>query len=165
MAGFIQAFSLLCLIFFSPGQSVSASPATSSGSSTISPVIVIGFMGGFIKHDNPVHSGVQLAAHLRQDYAPGAYVEVFENHRREKAHQEILRLLSKNHDGTLTAEEKQNARIIIYGMSWGASETVTLARELERGRQFLSAERNAPRPASNPGRRWFTHTDSRQLSL
>src|SRR3989442_14557875 len=132
MAGFIQAFSLLCLILFSPGQSGFARPATSSDSSTISPVIVIGFMGGFVKHDNAVHSGVQLAAHLRQDYASGVYVEVFENRRREKARQEILRLLSKNHDGTLTAEEKQNARVIIYGMSWGASETVTLARELER---------------------------------
>lgn len=132
MAGFIQAFSLLCLSVFSLGQSGSASPATSSDSSTSSPVIVIGFMGGFIKHDNAVHSGVQLATHLRHDYASGVYVEVFENRRREKAHQEILRLLSKNHDGTLTAEEKQNARVIIYGMSWGASETVTLARELER---------------------------------
>lgn len=29
-------------------------------------------------------------------------------------------------------EEKQDARIIIYGMSWGASEAVTLARQLER---------------------------------
>lgn len=132
MVGFIQAFSLLCLSVFSLGQSGSASPATSSDSSTSSPVIVIGFMGGFVKHDNAVHSGVQLATHLRQDYASGVYVEVFENRRREKAHQEILRLLSKNHDGTLTAEEKQNARVIIYGMSWGASETVTLARELER---------------------------------
>ncbi len=136
MAGFIQAFSLLCLSVFSLGQSGSASPATSSDSSTSSPVIVIGFMGGFVKHDNAVHSGVQLATHLRQDYASGVYVQVFENRRREKAHQEILRLLSKNHDGTLTAEEKQNARVIIYGMSWGASETVTLARELERTRSF-----------------------------
>src|SRR6266702_931139 len=132
MVGFIQAFSLLCLSVFSLGQSGSASPATSSDSSTISPVIVIGFMGGFVKHANAVHRGVQLAAHLRQDYASGVYVEVFENRRREKARQEILRLLSKNHDGTLTTEEKQNARVIIYGMSWGASETVTLERELER---------------------------------
>src|SRR6266571_2129086 len=84
MVGFIQAFSLLCLSLFSPGQSGSASPATSSGSPTISPVIVIGFMGGFVRHDNAVHSGVQLAAHLRQDYPSGVYVEVFENRRREK---------------------------------------------------------------------------------
>ena len=29
-------------------------------------------------------------------------------------------------------EEKQKARIVIFGHSWGASETVTLARKLER---------------------------------
>ena len=33
-------------------------------------------------------------------------------------------------DGTLSAEEKRNAHIILYGHSWGASEAVTLAREL-----------------------------------
>jgi len=56
---------------------------------------------------------------------------VFENHRREKAHQEILNLLDTHHDGKIPAEEKQKARIIFYGMSWGGSETVTLAKELE----------------------------------
>ena len=40
------------------------------------------------------------------------YAQVFENDRREKAHQEILRLLDTNHDGTPTVEEKLNARII-----------------------------------------------------
>jgi hypothetical protein len=43
-----------------------------------------------------------------------------------------LRSLDINKDGSLSAEEKQQARIIIYGHSWGASETVTLARELEK---------------------------------
>jgi hypothetical protein len=57
-------------------------------------------------------------------------VEVFENQRREKAHQQILRLLDIGNTGSLSAEEKQQARIVIYGHSWGASETVTLAREL-----------------------------------
>jgi hypothetical protein len=59
-------------------------------------------------------------------------VEAFENRRREKARSKILELLDANHDGTLSPEEKQQARIIIYGVSWGASESVTLARELER---------------------------------
>ena len=35
---------------------------------TMPPVIVIGFVGGFIKHDNLVHSEVQLAARLRKAY-------------------------------------------------------------------------------------------------
>ena len=59
-------------------------------------------------------------------------MEVFENRRREKAHQEILKLLDTNKDGKLSDEEKKRARIIIYGMSWGGSETVSLAKELEQ---------------------------------
>src|SRR5208282_659565 len=31
-----------------------------------------------------------------------------------------------------STEEKRNARIILYGHSWGASEVVTLARQLEK---------------------------------
>jgi len=79
-----------------------------------------------------VHSAVQVAAHLRQDDPSGVYVEVLENHRREKAYAEIVRLLDADHNGTLSAEEKRNARIILYGHSWGASEVVALARELQR---------------------------------
>jgi len=48
--------------------------------------IVIGFVGGFISHDNAVHGGVKLAARLREDYPSGAYVKVFENHRGDAAH-------------------------------------------------------------------------------
>jgi hypothetical protein len=93
--------------------------------------MVVGFVGGFVRHDNVIHSPVQLAVRLRKDYPSDVYVETFENRRRENAHAKILKLLDANHDGTLSAEEKQQARIIIYGVSWGASESVTLARELE----------------------------------
>lgn len=96
-----------------------------------SPVIVIGFVGGFVRHDDAVHSGVQLAARLRNAYSVGVHAEVFENRRREEAYAKIWKLLDANHDGTLSEEEKQAARIIIYGMSWGGSETVALARELQ----------------------------------
>ncbi len=94
------------------------------------PVIVVGFVGGFVRHDNAVHSPVQLAAHIRAGYPAGVHVEVFENRRREQAYQEILKMLDADHDGKLSEEEKRGAQIIIYGMSWGGSETVALAREL-----------------------------------
>ena len=132
MALSIHTVFLLCSTLLAPGQNPSARTVVSANSPTISPVVVIGFVGGFVNRDNLVHSPVQLAAHLRADYPSGLYAEVFENRRREKAHQEILRVLDANHDATLSAEEKHNARIIIYGMSWGASETVTLAKELEK---------------------------------
>jgi len=94
------------------------------------PVIVVGFVGGFVRHDNAVHSPVQLASRIRDGYSSGVHVEVFENRRREEAYQEILKLLDADHDGRLSEEERRGAQIIIYGMSWGGSETVALAREL-----------------------------------
>ncbi|MBI3404523.1 MAG: hypothetical protein HY046_03590 [Acidobacteria bacterium] len=96
------------------------------------PAIVIGFVGGFTRHDNLVHSEVQLAARLRQAYPVGVDVETFESYRGGKARKKILRLLDTNQDGTLTPDEKQNARIIIYGHSWGGSEAITLARDLSK---------------------------------
>ena len=74
---------------------------------------------------------MQVAERIRKDYPSTVYMKVFENRRREQAHQAILKLLDTNLDGTLSDEEKRNARIILYGMSWGGSETVALARELQ----------------------------------
>lgn len=123
-------FCSALFLFLASGSVGSTPPAADPTPPKASPVIVIGFVGGFVKHDNAVHNEVQLAARLRQDYPSGVQVEVFENHQREKAHEQILRLLDMDKDGTLSSEEKQQARIIIYGHSWGASETVALAREL-----------------------------------
>jgi alpha/beta superfamily hydrolase len=95
-------------------------------------ILVIGFVGGFIKHDNMVHSEVQLAARLRKAYPLRVDVETFESYHGEKAHAKVLSFLNTNHDQTLTLEEKSKARIIIYGHSWGGSEAITLARKLEK---------------------------------
>src|SRR5439155_5814178 len=94
------------------------------------PTIVIGFVGGFVRHDNAVHGPVQLAQRLKKEYPAGVYVEVFENRRREDAHRKILDVLSEGKTGALSDEKKKNAKVILYGISWGGSETVVLAREL-----------------------------------
>ena len=120
---------ILCLIA-ALTTAASARPISAPDTVTTTPVIVIGFVGGFVRHDDMVHSAVQVAAHLRQDYPSGVYVEVLENRDREKAHADIVRFIDTNRDGILSAEEKQNARIILFGHSWGASEAITLAREL-----------------------------------
>lgn len=123
--------ALLCLIPVA-AHAGSAIAAKTTEVSTPPPVIVIGFVGGFVKHDNALHSTVQVAARLREEYPSGVYVEAWENRNRRKAFDEIVRIVDTDHDGTLSVEERQNARIILYGHSWGASETITLARELER---------------------------------
>ena len=128
----IGVFAFFFVAILTPAQMASPRPVSPDESSTKPPAIVIGFVGGFIAHDNLVHSEVQLAARLRREYPTGVDVETFESYREARARQKILKLLDANHDGTLTTEEKQNARIIIYGHSWGGSESITLARALEK---------------------------------
>lgn len=94
--------------------------------------IVIGFVGGFVRHDNLHHGPVKLAESIHRSAPKDAYVQVFENRHRKTAYSTILRLLDRNHDGVLSAEEKSQARIVLFGHSWGASAVVMLARELQR---------------------------------
>ncbi len=107
-------------------------PVTSVENRAASQAMVIGFVGGFVKHDAHAHSTVQVVEHLRNQQREGVYVQSFANRQRDQAYKEILRRLDRDNDGTLSSEEKHDARIVIFGHSWGASETVTLARKLER---------------------------------
>jgi hypothetical protein len=96
------------------------------------PVIVIGFVGGFVHHNDAAHKEVQLATRLREDYTSGVDVKIFANHFARQAHREILESLDADHNGTLSAQEKLDARIVLYGHSWGASEAITMARALQK---------------------------------
>jgi len=124
--------SLFCAHSLAEGSASKPEASEASDHARHSPMIVIGFLGGYVRSDNTLHAEVQLAARLRSDYPAGTYSEIFENHHGDEAHAEILRLLDVNHDGSLSADEKRSARIILYGHSWGGSELVTLARELEQ---------------------------------
>ena len=95
-------------------------------------VIVIGFVGGYARADDQGHPEVQFAEYLRDRYRPGVHAEVFANHDGNKALHEVLRLLDGNGNGNPSAAEKEHARIILYGHSWGAAETVVFARELAK---------------------------------
>jgi hypothetical protein len=100
-------------------------PAGSGGGK----VIIIGFVGGFVSQDDAKHPEVQFAAYLRDRY-PLIDAVVFGNHRGRKALHEVVRMLDSDGDGVLTPNEKRESTIIIYGHSWGASETVTFAHAL-----------------------------------
>jgi len=95
-------------------------------------VIVIGFVGGFVRHDDAKHAEVQFAAQLRDRYASAVDAKVFGNHSGQEALGYVLGLLDTNRDGVLSALEREQARIIIFGHSWGGTETVLLARALQR---------------------------------
>jgi hypothetical protein len=121
LPAFVLAFSL----FVSTRSDASATPAVPNNR------IVIGFVGGFVRHDATAHREVQLASTLGHDY-PGVHVEIFANHSEHQAHDQILRLLDTDHNGKLSSAEKSNAQIVLYGHSWGASEAVSTARDLQK---------------------------------
>jgi pimeloyl-ACP methyl ester carboxylesterase len=86
-------------------------------------IVVVGFVGGFVRHDDPRHAEVRFAAYLRERYRSRIDVAVFGNHSQTQALRYLLHVL---------AHEDGPARIIIFGHSWGGTETVRLARALER---------------------------------
>ena len=87
------------------------------------PLLVIGFMGGYVAHTNAIHQEVQVASRLREQYPSRMDVEIFENHSGPLAHQKILGLLDTNHDGALSADagSRQPERRFEYG-HWGNRE-------------------------------------------
>ncbi|MGA8728541.1 MAG: hypothetical protein WB608_07300 [Terracidiphilus sp.] len=95
-------------------------------------VIVIGFVGGFVRPNDQGHPEVQFAQYLRDHYHSEIYAEVFGNHHGRSALHQILRLLDSDGSSTRSPIKGEQPRIVIYGHSWGATETVVLARELRK---------------------------------
>ena len=110
---------LSCLIFV-----LSCIPPFTIAASPDSKTIVVGFVGGFVNRNDSAHEEVQLAGRLRRDYPSGVEVKIFANRFARQAHQEILQSVDQAH--------KSDARIILYGHSWGASEAITMARRLQK---------------------------------
>lgn len=108
-----------------------AVPLLSTSVCASQPAVVVGFVGGFVHHDDAAHEEVQLASRLRHEYPAGVTVEMFANHAGRTAHREILRLLDADRDGALSASEKSTARVVLFGHSWGAAETIATARRLQ----------------------------------
>jgi hypothetical protein len=108
----------------------SSGAAENHPSETPGQLIVIGFMGGRIRANDFVHREAVMAKELQQRYPHAVHAAVFANHDGEAALKTILHLLDENRDGHVGAKEKSIARIVIFGHSWGASETITLARRL-----------------------------------
>jgi len=94
--------------------------------------IILGFVGGFVKRNDIKHPEVLLAMYIHGRYGSAVHAEIFGNHEGKKAVEDTILHLDTNKDGVLTAAEKEHVKIILFGHSWGASETLTFARELQR---------------------------------
>jgi hypothetical protein len=119
-------------VFMLPAPLVAADGAVATHPATSPAYIIVGFAGGFVRHDSLRHGPVQLAQRIQSSLPKDAAIQVFENRHRKAAYNTILRLLDSNHDGVLSKLEKSQARIILFGHSWGASAVVMLSRELNR---------------------------------
>ena len=95
-------------------------------------LIVVGFVGGFVRNNDDRHPEVQMMQRLADFDTYGLHVATFENRNRERAREEIVRWLDTNNDGQLSDGERQNARIILLGHSWGGSAAIRLANELNK---------------------------------
>jgi len=130
-------FALVLLALLAPSLHartlpICASPARAETRAALPrKLIVLGFMGGRVHATNLVHKEALMAQQLQRRYPETLETHVFANHDATRALATLLDLLDENHDGCLSAAEKSSARIVLYGHSWGASETVALARRLQ----------------------------------
>ena len=90
--------------------------------------LVIGFLGGFDRWDDPHRSVRKLVLKLRG--RPGVYAESISNHRRALALKLIREALDANRNGKLDREEIADARIVLFGQSWGGAAAIATARDL-----------------------------------
>jgi pimeloyl-ACP methyl ester carboxylesterase len=93
---------------------------------------VIRFLGGHVHAGNLVHREARLARDLDRRYPTAVRALTFANRDEAAALHSVLNQLDTNQDGRLSDNEKTAARIVLFGHSWGASETVNLAQELDR---------------------------------
>ena len=68
----------------------------------------------------------------RRGYPNALRAMTFANRDEGVALRSVLDLLDTDQDGRLSYDEKAAARIVLFGHSWGASEAVNLAQELDR---------------------------------
>lgn len=135
-AGYLAAvLVLLAFIYLSASVAYSADKAVPSAASDIhssTPMIVVGFLGGFVHRDDVRHAEVQLARKLQAAHPNNLRIATFQNWHRKAAHRAILRWLDIDQDGKLSDAEKHGARIVLFGHSWGGAAVVSLAHQLQQ---------------------------------
>lgn len=107
-------------------------PAFLPSSQPAPPAIVVGFLGGFVAHNEAHHPEVQMIQDLRQEYPEDVYFALFENRKVGEAYNTILTRLGAKENGTLTADQKRRACILLFGHSWGASAVIALSKKLAK---------------------------------
>ena len=125
---------LFCLLLLTGGVSAHAQRYQDFTTATPLPeghVLIIGFMGGRESWDNRRRGVRKLALKLRAMNLPGVHVETVENKKRKLALELIRKAFDRDRDGRLDERERNSARLVVYGQSFGGAAVVKLARQLK----------------------------------
>ena len=126
------AFRALPALAGSGVEAVKPAPANTGSHSGPHPLrLIVGFMGGRVRPDNLLHQEAVIARDLREPASQNLHVLVFANHNGGTALKTILDLVDQDGDHRISEAERSSVDIAIYGHSWGASETIALARSLQ----------------------------------
>lgn len=95
-------------------------------------LIVIGFMGGNVSASSRAHREGALTRKLQAEFPKAVEALIYANRDGKAAFARVVELLGGKRDGSISDGNKAGARIVIFGHSWGASETINLANRLNR---------------------------------
>jgi len=93
--------------------------------------LIIGFLGGWEKWDEPKRGVRKFALRLRAKNLSGVHIETVENHRREIALELVKKAFDRDVDATLSEAEAASARLIVFGQSFGGAAVNKLCKELK----------------------------------
>ena len=93
--------------------------------------LILGFMGGRDAWNNTRVGVGRLARRLRQRGLSEVHVETVENRKRDLALRLVREALDTNGDGRLQSAERLQARIVVFGQSFGGAAVVKFARQLD----------------------------------
>lgn len=134
-------FPQLFVILFLAAAAAAASCILRSGQryrhfSTTTPIeqndtLILGFMGGRDSWNNSKVGVGRIARRLRERGLSGVHVETVENRKRDLARRLVRTALDGNGDGRLDSAERLQARIVVYGQSFGGAAVVKFARQLD----------------------------------
>ncbi len=94
--------------------------------------LILGFMGGRDSWYDARPGVGRLAKKLREMGLPRVQVATVENRKRGVALELVRRVFDRNRDGELDSGERESARLILYGQSFGGAAVVKFARELKK---------------------------------
>ena len=122
------------VLSFAPIRARSQTEGSAQNQPGGGPVLVVGFVGGFVRVNDLRHSEVQLALQLQRTFGDRVQVRIFENRQKVKAQRWIFDQLGETQVSKPDSDRNSRPCIILFGHSWGASAVIYLAQELERNR-------------------------------